>query len=119
MNFGILLFPQVEELDFAGPWEMLMTWSQVVGGPETCLLVAETRSPVVCSKGMSVHPQVSFEDCPRLAIHVLGQRHGRHERAPAVLRGAVKALRQKRGTGVTKVQGAHRRLGSCTAQRGS
>ena len=66
MNFGVLLFPQVEELDFAGPWELLTMWSKVAGGPENCLLVAETISPVICSKGMSVNPQVSFEECPKL-----------------------------------------------------
>jgi len=66
MNFGILLFPQVEELDFAGPWEMLTLWSKLAGGPENCLIVSETKSPVICSKGLSVNPHVSFEDCPRL-----------------------------------------------------
>ena len=66
MNFGILVFPQVEELDFAGPWEMLTMWSKVAGGPENCLIVSETKSPVTCSKGLSVNPHVSFEDCPRL-----------------------------------------------------
>lgn len=66
MNFGILLFPQVEELDFAGPWEMLTMWSKVVDGPKNCLLIAETKSPVTCSKGMSVNPHVSFKECPRL-----------------------------------------------------
>ena len=66
MNFGILLFPQVEELDFAGPWEMLTLWSRHAGGPENCLLVAETKSPVSCAKGLSVNPQVSFANCPHL-----------------------------------------------------
>lgn len=66
MNFGILLFPQVEELDFAGPWEMLTLWSKLAGGPENCLLVAETKSPVLCAKGLSVNPHVDFTDCPQL-----------------------------------------------------
>ncbi len=66
MNFGILVFHQAEELDFAGPWEMLTMWSKVAGGPENCLLVSETKSAVTCAKGMSVNPHVSFEDCPRL-----------------------------------------------------
>ncbi len=66
MNFGILVFPQVEELDFAGPWEMLTLWSKVAGGPENCLIVSETASPVICAKGLSVNPHVSFKDCPRL-----------------------------------------------------
>jgi transcriptional regulator GlxA family with amidase domain len=66
MNFGILLFPQVEELDFAGPWEMLTMWKQVADGPRNCLLVAQTLEPVVCAKGLSVNPHVSFDSCPQL-----------------------------------------------------
>ncbi len=66
MNFGILVFNQAEELDFAGAWEMLALWSKVAGGPENCLLVAETKSPVTCAQGLSVNPHVSFKDCPKL-----------------------------------------------------
>jgi transcriptional regulator GlxA family with amidase domain len=66
MNFGVLLFNQVEELDFAGPWEMLTMWRKVAGGPANCLLVAETAGPVICAKGMSVNPHVTFADCPKL-----------------------------------------------------
>ena len=65
MTFGILIFPQVEELDFIGPWEMLSMWHQVAGGPK-CLVVAEQREPVLCAKGLSVNPHVSFADCPSL-----------------------------------------------------
>ena len=28
MNFGILIFDEVEELDFIEPWEMLTMWSK-------------------------------------------------------------------------------------------
>ncbi len=68
MNFGILIFPQVEELDFAGPWEMVTMWRQVAGGPETCLIVAESAAPVICAKGLSVNPHVSFGACPPLDV---------------------------------------------------
>jgi transcriptional regulator GlxA family with amidase domain len=53
MNFGIIVFPDVEELDFVGPWEMLTMWSKLAAGPENCLIVAEKREPVVCAKGLS------------------------------------------------------------------
>lgn len=66
MNFGILVFNQVEELDFVGPWEMLTMWSRHAGGPEHCLIVAQSREPVVCAKGLSINPHVSFADCPAL-----------------------------------------------------
>ena len=40
MNFGVLIFPEVEELDFVGPWEMLSEWSKCPGGPDSRLLEA-------------------------------------------------------------------------------
>ncbi|MGF6347491.1 DJ-1/PfpI family protein [Variovorax sp. W2I14] len=66
MNFGIIVFPDVEELDFVGPWEMLTMWSKLAAGPENCLIVAEKTGPVVCAKGLSINPHVSFADCPPL-----------------------------------------------------
>jgi transcriptional regulator GlxA family with amidase domain len=66
MNFGIVIFPQVEELDFVGPWEMVTMWKKEAQGPENCLIVAQTTQPVLCSKGLSVNPHVSFEGCPAL-----------------------------------------------------
>lgn len=65
MNFGVLVFDQVEELDFAGPWEMLGMWKNFAQGPAP-LLVAEARAPVACAKGLSVNPQATFGDCPTL-----------------------------------------------------
>ncbi|MCU0493790.1 MAG: DJ-1/PfpI family protein [Chloroflexaceae bacterium] len=65
MSFGFVIFPQAEELDFVGPWEMTTMWHQVAEGPK-CLLVAETNTPVICAKGMSVNPHYSFVDCPPL-----------------------------------------------------
>jgi transcriptional regulator GlxA family with amidase domain len=66
MNFGILVFPDVEELDFVGPWEMLGMWSKFAGGPEDCLIVAQSLEPVICAKGLSVNPHVSFQQCHQL-----------------------------------------------------
>lgn len=66
MNFGVLVFPLAEELDFVGPWEMLTMWSKFAGGPENCLVVAQSLEPVVCAKGLSVNPAASFESCPPL-----------------------------------------------------
>jgi len=66
MNFGVLIFPDCEELDFVGPWEMLTMWSKYAEGPSNCLIVAERSNPVTCAKGMSVNPHASFADCPDL-----------------------------------------------------
>jgi transcriptional regulator GlxA family with amidase domain len=66
MNFGILVFPDVEELDFIGPWEMLGMWSKFADGPEQRFIVAQSLGPVTCAKGLSVNPHVSFPQCPPL-----------------------------------------------------
>lgn len=66
MNIGILIFPDVEELDFVGPWEMLTMWQEVADGPDKCLIVAESKNSVLCRHGLSVNPHESFESCPKL-----------------------------------------------------
>lgn len=66
MNFGVLLFPRVEELDFVGPWEMLTMWSRYANGPAHCITVAETSGPIECAKGLSVNPHTTFDECPAL-----------------------------------------------------
>ena len=66
MNFGILVFPGVEELDFIGPWEMLTMWSEHLKGPMHCRIVAQSYEPVTCAKRVSINPHVSFADCPPL-----------------------------------------------------
>jgi transcriptional regulator GlxA family with amidase domain len=66
MNFGVLVFNQVEELDFVEPWEMLTVWSKFANGPERCLIVGQSREPITCAKGLSINPHVSFADCPVL-----------------------------------------------------
>ena len=67
MTVGILVFPQVEELDAIGPWEMFMMWHQVANGP-SCHIVAQTLDPVVCAKGLTIVPHRSFDTCPALDV---------------------------------------------------
>ena len=67
MTIGVLLFDEVEELDFVGPWEMLTMWQQVAGGP-ACLTVSERGGAVRCAKGLSVTAQHSFASCPPLDV---------------------------------------------------
>lgn len=65
MNFGILIFPQVEELDFVGPWEMLATWEREASGPRCCI-IAQHSDVIKCAKGLEVVPHHSFATCPPL-----------------------------------------------------
>jgi transcriptional regulator GlxA family with amidase domain len=96
MNFGMLVFPEAEELDFVGPWEMITMWQKVAGGPSCCLIVAETMVPVVCAKGLSVNPHASFASCPSLDVLLVpGGQGTRREVANAALVDFV--ARQARG----------------------
>jgi len=52
-EIGIVLFDDVEELDFAGPWEVFTMAASLVG-EERVSLVAEHDRPVKCATGMRV-----------------------------------------------------------------
>ena len=66
MNFGFLLFPDAEELDLVGPWEIINGWRKFAGGPERCLTVSERGGEVRFNKGLRLVADHSFEDCPPL-----------------------------------------------------
>jgi transcriptional regulator GlxA family with amidase domain len=87
MNFGVLVFNEVEELDFVGPWEMLGMWSKAAEGPEKRLIVAQFLDPIVCTNGLSINPHVSFENCPALDYLLVpgGQGTRREVNNPALI----------------------------------
>jgi transcriptional regulator GlxA family with amidase domain len=66
MTFGFLLFRDVEELDFVGPWEVIGMWGKRFGGPARRLLVSQTGGVVTCGKGLQVQTDCSFAACPVL-----------------------------------------------------
>jgi transcriptional regulator GlxA family with amidase domain len=66
MTFGFLIFQNVEELDFVGPWELVGTWGKFFGGPRERLVIAERAEPIVCANGLSINPHVDFNNCPKL-----------------------------------------------------
>ena len=66
MNFGFLVFDGLEELDFAGPWEMISMWSRLPGGPEKWFSVSKNGENIRCANGLSIVPDFSFENCPAM-----------------------------------------------------
>jgi transcriptional regulator GlxA family with amidase domain len=74
---GILVFDEVEVLDFCGPFEVFSTTrldeSRRREGPSPydVLLVAEKRDVVVASGGLKVVPDHTIEDCPALEVLVV------------------------------------------------
>ena len=71
MQFGIVLFDGVEELDWAGPWEVLAAWAKYFpdDGARVCTL-APTEQPVTCAKGARVLADHTWDDHPVLDVLV-------------------------------------------------
>jgi transcriptional regulator GlxA family with amidase domain len=66
-HIGILLFPDVEELDAIGPWEVLAWWTRA--HPEdgwTVTTLSRFGGLVECAKGLTVQARHSYADAPRL-----------------------------------------------------
>lgn len=74
---GILIFPQVEVLDFCGPFEVFSVTRveeakrREQPSPFEVLLVAETLEPVTATGGLRVLPNVTLESCPPLDVLVV------------------------------------------------
>ena len=66
MRFGFLLFPELEELDFVGPWEIIGVWGEFYEGPEHRLTISQSGDEVQCAKGLRIVPDFSFDSCPSL-----------------------------------------------------
>jgi transcriptional regulator GlxA family with amidase domain len=76
-NIGILLFDDVEELDFGGPWEVFAFLR--AQRPELCgvYTVSERGGEVRCAKGLRVLADHSFETAPQPDVLVIPGGHGR------------------------------------------
>lgn len=63
MRIAIALFDGAEELDFAGPWEVLAFWARDVARAEVeVLTVAATTDPITAAKGLRVLPDRTWAD---------------------------------------------------------
>jgi transcriptional regulator GlxA family with amidase domain len=64
-NVAILLFPDVEVLDFCGPFEVFAVTGRWTDPPAcNVYTVAERAGPLLARNGLSVNPQYLLSDCP-------------------------------------------------------
>lgn len=74
---GILIFPDVEVLDFTGPFEVFSVVRlneerrREEPSPFVVSLIAERSQPVAASGGLRVIPDYDFDTCPPLDILVV------------------------------------------------
>jgi cyclohexyl-isocyanide hydratase len=63
LSIGILIYPNVTQLDATGPAQVL---ARVPGS--TLHMIWKTRDPVPTDAGFSIVPTTSFADCPQLDV---------------------------------------------------
>jgi transcriptional regulator GlxA family with amidase domain len=64
---GVVIFPDVEELDFVGPIEVFGALRYIEEGWQV-VTIAESKEPVRAVNGLTVVPDHTFEDCPPLRL---------------------------------------------------
>jgi len=75
----ILLFPDVEILDFCGPYEVFSAANEVASAPPFHVMsVGESLHPLRTRGGLTVIPHTTFGDAPPADLLVLPGGHGTH-----------------------------------------
>jgi transcriptional regulator GlxA family with amidase domain len=71
VRIGVYVFDGAEELDWAGPWEVLAAWAQQFpdDGVEVFTLARDGRE-VRCAKGLRVLADHTWEDAPAMDLLV-------------------------------------------------
>jgi len=71
-NIGILLFPDVEVLDFAGPFEVFSVTGKREGeGSFNVFTVGEDAALIKTVNGLSVNPDYEIENVPKIDILIV------------------------------------------------
>lgn len=70
-RIGIFIFSDAEELDWAGPWEVLAAWAhQFPDDDVEVFTVGREDGPVACAKGLVVVPEYSWATAPPMDVLV-------------------------------------------------
>lgn len=67
---GILMFKDMEELDFVGPWEVF-TMGKLLQPEHRVLAIGLDAGEVRCAKGMHMRPDMSIADAPKLDVLIV------------------------------------------------
>jgi len=79
---GILLFDDVEVLDFAGPYEVCSGTTGPTGAPYVRVVTVGTEQEIRCRGGLRVRPDHGLADCPALDALIVPGGPGADDRTP-------------------------------------
>ncbi len=77
LTIGILIFPQVEELDFIGPFEVLSYVNKIRPDSVKVLTIAAEKTPLRAFNGLHIIPDETLASCPILDLLVIPGGKGR------------------------------------------
>jgi transcriptional regulator GlxA family with amidase domain len=93
-RIGIFIFEGAEELDWAGPWEVLTSWANTWPDDDIeVFTVAQSEGLVTCAKGLRVLPDHTWDTAPKMDILVYpGGQGTRAHLGNEAIRGWVKKM---------------------------
>lgn len=93
MRIAVHLFDGAEELDWAGPWEVLAYWAATSDRDIEVVTVADDLAPVRCAKGLRVLPDRTWDDLGEIDVLIYpGGRGTRSHLGDDVVRERVRDL---------------------------
>jgi transcriptional regulator GlxA family with amidase domain len=101
-TIGVAIWDGVEELDLAGPYEVLAAWAASNGGELRVLTVAERHDEIRCAHGLRLVPDTTWDDVGDIDVLVLPGGNTRPLLADESFLARLRALAE-RGTLMTSV----------------
>ena len=98
LSIGIVLFDGAEELDWAGPWEVLSYWAHnhPDDDVEVFTVARDNSRPIRCAKGLRVLADHSWETAPEIDVLVYpGGRGTRPQLGDEGVRTWVRAVHER------------------------
>jgi transcriptional regulator GlxA family with amidase domain len=95
VRIAIVIFDGAEELDFAGPWEVLAAWARMWPDDSAQVYtVADSLEPITCAKGLRVLADHTWESAPAPDVVLWpGGKGAREQLGVEAVRERVRGLR--------------------------
>lgn len=78
ITIGILIFPQVEELDFVAPYEVVSYINKLTPASTQVFIIADSSKPVQAFNGLKIIPDITLGECPQLDVLIVPGGKGRN-----------------------------------------
>jgi transcriptional regulator GlxA family with amidase domain len=110
LSIGIALFDGAEELDWAGPWEVLSYWSKYrpEDNIEVFTVARDNSRPIECNKGLRVLADHSWDSAPQIDVLVYPGGNGtRAQVGDEDVRAWVRSVHERARLTTSVCTGAH------------